>query len=114
MKFKELNNKEWVFIYTYLGEIKNHYDEILRNKGIEHIIKGPMGKDFSFFQNFNDDILEKVSNSGKYNHLEKIISKINPIYNIIKDSDPDLVNNVKKKNTFGKIIKEINIVNFVG
>jgi len=94
MKFKELNNKEWVFIYTYLSEIKNHYDDIIENKGIEHVIKGPLGKDFSFFQTFNEDILEKVLNSGKYNHLERILSKINPIYDIINDSDPAMVKKV--------------------
>ena len=48
MSFQELNNKEWVFIHTYLSEIKNHYDKILEDNGIEHVIKGPMGNTFHF------------------------------------------------------------------
>lgn len=94
MSFQELNNKEWVFIYTYLSEIKNHYDKILDDHGIEHVIKGPMGNTFSFFQNFSEEVLEKIYNSGKYKHLEGILNKIDPIYDIIKDSDPDMVNEV--------------------
>jgi len=94
MSFQELNNKEWVFIYIYLNEIKTHYDKIIKNEGIEHIIKGPMGNKFSFFQKFDSDIIEKVLNSKKYKHLNSIVHKINPIYDIINDADPKLVDTI--------------------
>jgi hypothetical protein len=94
MSFKELNNNEWVFIYLYLNQVKYHYDEIIENKGIGHLIKGPSGNNIEFFQRIDQTIIDKVIESDKYQLISSITDKVHPIYDIIEDSDPTLVSKI--------------------
>jgi len=95
MNFETLNNEEWIFIYLYLSDVHQYYDDIINKGGIEHQIQGPFG-DLKVFQNFDDNKIQEILSSLKYKYIKDIIKKIDPIYDIIEDSAPSLVEKVQK------------------
>ncbi len=94
MKFDILSNEEIIFIYLIINEMAENINEIADTKGMEHFIDTPMGK-FQIFMSLSDEDIEKLKEGLKYKLLNSINDKFEPIFSLIKESNPELVKEVE-------------------
>ena len=95
MKLSDLDNEEVMLIFTLLKEVTSELNEMLQDKGIEHIVDTPVGK-IALFLKVEEDILEEMRSSKKYKMLTNTLRKFEPVVDIITDSYPNLQTDIEE------------------
>lgn len=91
-----LSNEQLVFIYLSLSAVKQRYDEVLGNGQITQLIMGLGG--IQTTSHISKEIIDDLANSEHYRMLKDTVSKLEPIYELIQDVEPEMVTRIK--NTF--------------
>lgn len=86
MKFDELSNEEIVFIHLMVEDKLETLNEVLDKGGITYIMDSPLGK-IELFGKFSEKELEDLREGVKYKLAKAITKKLEPIYDIIADTE---------------------------
>jgi hypothetical protein len=89
-----LSNEQLVFIYFSLNSVKMRYDEVLGKGQITQMIMAMGG--IQAVSHISEDIIQDLANSDHYSMLKDTVAKLEPIYELILDVEPDMVARVKK------------------
>lgn len=92
MKLTELNNKELVMIYLTFQDDLEAYNKVLKENGITYVLQSPVG-DVSIFKELSKE--QRAEIEPKVKLLSSIVEKIHPVFDIIEDGDPDVIENVR-------------------
>lgn len=95
MKLSDLSNEEIIFIHLMVEDRLDTLNEVLDKGGITYIMDSPLGK-VSLFGEFSVKELENLRGSLKYKLAQSIIKKLNPVYELIGESNKDIIDNVRK------------------
>jgi hypothetical protein len=85
-KYAGLENKELVFIYYKMKEFVTNLDENLSQKKLRKEVDTPMGKGVAFIS-VSEEQVEKFKSSDHYRVMHDIVSKLEPIVEVIEDCD---------------------------
>ena len=89
MKFNELSNEEIVFTSILYKDMLSAYDNVIKAGGLEHVMDSPLGK-VHIFKELTPEDKEKLESSGKLKILRSVIGKLQPIVELILDSNPEM------------------------
>lgn len=89
-----LTNEQIVFIYLSLKAVNERYDEVFGKGQITQLVLG-MGQTL-VSASLGDEIIADLKQSDHYKLLSETVSKLEPIYELIADVEPDMVNKVKE------------------
>lgn len=85
-KYAGLDNKELVFIFYKMKEFVTNLDENLLHKKIRKEVDTPMGKGVAYIA-VSDEHVEKFKSSEHYRVMHDVISKLEPIIEVIEECD---------------------------
>lgn len=94
MSFHNLTNEEIVFLFFVSKSIKEQYENVYNNEVIEQTIPTDFGV-MKLGTAVPKELLEEMLKSKHYRFMKSINDKLLPIYEIIKDVDPDLVSEIE-------------------
>ena len=94
MKFNELSNKELVFTSIIYKDMLSVYEKALDAGGIEHVLDSPLGK-VHIFKEFTSEEIETLEDSPKLKMLRSVVGKLEPIVDLILDSNPEMENELE-------------------
>jgi hypothetical protein len=89
-----LSNEQLVFIYFSLNAVKMRYDEVLGKGKITQMIMAMGGIETT--SHISPEIIHDLANSEHYSMLKDTVAKLEPIYELILDVEPDMVARIKK------------------
>lgn len=89
-----LSNEQLVFIYFSLNSVKMRYDEVLGKGQITQMIMSMGGIETT--SHISQEIVNDLATSDHYAMLKDTVAKLEPIYELILDVEPDMVAKVKK------------------
>ena len=93
MKIQELSNEEVLLMYTLVEDILGDMNEIIRDKGVKHIVDSPVGK-IALFMQLEEETVNEMKHGKKHQLLTASIKKLSPIVEIINDSYPALADEI--------------------
>lgn len=96
MRIQELSNEEVIFTYTLLKDMLDEYDKIIDEGGISYTADSPFGS-IALFKEFSDEEHDKLSGSEKVRLFRSITSKLAPIYELIAETNSELVASITKE-----------------
>lgn len=91
MSYYNLTNEEIIFLYYVSSSVVIQYDEAFTNKSL----KQSVATDTSIIETVLElpqDLIDDLLKSKHYTMMKDISSKLKPLYELIKDSDPEMVN----------------------
>lgn len=94
MKIQDLSNEEVLLMYTLIEDILGDMNEIIRDKGVKHIVDSPVGK-IALFMELEPSTVDEMKNGKKHQLLTSGIKKLAPIVEIINDSYPNLATEIE-------------------
>lgn len=89
-----LSNEQLVFIYFSLNSVKLRYDEVLGKGEITQMIMAMGG--IQTTSHISQEIIQDLAQSEHYSMLKDAVAKLEPIYELIRDVEPDMVARIKK------------------
>jgi hypothetical protein len=89
-----LSNEQLVFIYFSLNTVKLRYDDVLGKGEITQIIMSLGGIETT--SHISEDIVNDLAESEHYRMLKDTVDKLQPIYELIADVEPEMVEKIKK------------------
>ena len=92
---KQLSNENIVFLYLENVETLSQYEKIIKNKGIKTEVELPIFGKQTHFHPVDEKILLNIKESRLLKHLKEIDVVLEPIALLIKDSDPNLFQQVE-------------------
>jgi hypothetical protein len=95
MKFNELSNEEIVFTSILLKDMTSAYYDVLEAGGLEHVMDSPLGK-VHIFKELTSEEKDQLQTSDKLRILRSIIDKLDPIVELILDSEPAMENELEE------------------
>jgi len=94
MSFHNLTNEEIVFLYLVSKSITEQYESVYDNQVIEQTIPTDFGV-MKLGTSVPKELLEEMLKSKHYRFMKSINEKLQPIYEIIKDVESDLVSEIE-------------------
>ena len=88
-----LSNEQIVFTYLSLNAVKTRYDEVLGKGQITQMIMAMGGIETT--SHISKEILDDLSQSEHYKMLKETVSVLEPIFELIRDVEPEMVNRIK-------------------
>ncbi len=89
-----LSNEQLVFIYFSLNAVKMRYDDVLGKGQITQMIMSMGGIEAT--SHISQEIVDDLANSDHYTMLKDTVAKLESIYELILDVEPDMVARIKK------------------
>jgi hypothetical protein len=94
MSFHNLSNEEIVFLFFVSKSIVDQYETVYNDQVIEQTIPTDFGV-MKLGTAIPKELVEEMLKSKHYLFMKSINEKLLPIYEIIKDVEPDLVQEVE-------------------
>ena len=101
MSYHNLTNQEIVFLFFISRDIKNQYEEAYLQSTVEQKIPTEFGF-MSVETIIPEDVREEMLKSKHYVYMKAIYQKLLPIYEMIKDVEPESVEELEKSFTHKK------------
>lgn len=96
MSYSNLTNDEIVFLYQITKAMREQYESVIENEYVEQkIINGTDGS-VTIQTDLPSDFIEEIKEGCHYKYLKRINNKLEPIYKLISESEPDVVEEVEK------------------
>jgi hypothetical protein len=95
MGYHNLSNEEIVFLYNVAKSVVKQYEETF----ISNSLKQSLSTDVGIIEvrtSISDDIIETLSKSKHYTIMKDVMGKLEKIYDLIVDTDPELVEEINK------------------
>lgn len=95
MSYHNLTNQEIVFLFYISKAIRDQYEDVSKNQSITQSIPtdwGVMKVETPIPSDFINEMLE----SKHYVYMKGINEKLLPIYEIIKDTEPEMVEEISE------------------
>jgi len=93
MSYHSLTNEEIVFLYYVSSSVVLQYDEAFADKSLTQ----SLATDTSLIQTVIElpqDLIDELLKSKHYVMMKDIASKLKPIYDLIKDTEPEMVDEI--------------------
>ena len=94
MSYHNLTNEEIVFIYLFSKSIKEQYEIVFENKSISQNIPTELGT-MKVETLIPGEVLSEMLEAKHYLLMKSIYDKLKPLYEIIEDVEPEIVNEIK-------------------
>lgn len=101
MSYHNLTNQEIVFLFFISRDIKNQYEEAYSQETVEQKIPTEFGF-MSIETIIPKDVKEEMLKSKHYVYMKSIHKKLLPIYEMIKDVEPESIEELEKLFTHKK------------
>ena len=95
MKLDDLSNEEIVFIHLLVENRLELLNTVLDKGGITFVLDSPLGR-IEVFGQFTDQELKDIREGIKYKLATNVVNKLEPVYDLIADTNIDIINKVKK------------------
>lgn len=96
MAYQNLTNEEIVFLYYVAISVVSQYEETFRNNSIKQSISPDGMSVFEINTDLPPDLVEELSKSKHYVMMKDIKEKMHPIYVLIKEVEPEIVEEIDK------------------
>ena len=94
MSFHNLTNEEIVFLFFVSKSIVDQYETVYNEQVIEQTIPTDFGV-MKLGTAIPKELVEEMLKSKHYLFMKSVNKKLSPIYDIIKDVEPDLVQEIE-------------------
>jgi hypothetical protein len=95
MDYKTLTNEEIVFLYFVSSEIVSQYETTIKSKSITQTLPTNTGS-VDFKIDLSKDFIDEIESSKHYTIMKDINIKLAPIYNLIKEAEPYIVDRISE------------------
>lgn len=102
MSYHNLTNEEIIFLYNVSSSVVEQYEETFDGKTIKQTLPTEMGS-IEVTIGLPADFLEEIKESKHYTVMKQVYIKLKPLYELIKEAEPDLVQEID--NLFTKNLK---------
>lgn len=89
-----LSNEQLVFTYLSLNAVKSRYDDVIAKGAITQMIMGMGGIETT--SHISEEIINDLAKSDHYTMLIDTVDKLKPIYELIQDVEPEMVEKINK------------------
>lgn len=93
MSYHNLTNEEIIFLYNVSSSVIEQYEETFDVKSITQTLPTDNGS-IEVIVGLPSDILEEIKESKHYLIMKQVSMKLKPLYELIKEVEPDLVRNI--------------------
>lgn len=93
MSYHNLTNEEIVFLYYVSSSVVTQYDEAFTDRSLTQSLT----TDDSIIETVIElpsELIEELLKSKHYTMMKKVMLKLKPIYELIKETDPELVESI--------------------
>lgn len=94
MSYHNLTNEEIVFIYLFSKSIKEQYEIVFENKSISQNIPTELGT-VKVETLIPGEVLSEMLEAKHYLLMKSVYDKLKPLYEIIADVEPEIVEEIK-------------------
>lgn len=94
MSYHNLTNEEIVFIYLFSKSIKDQYEKVFEKKVISQNIPTKFGT-IEVDTEVPSEVISEMLDTKHYILMRSICSKLLPLFEIIEDVEPEIVNEIK-------------------
>ncbi len=95
MGYHDLSNEEIVFLYNVAKSVVTQYEDTFLNSSLKQSLSTDMGI-IEVRTLISDDVIETLSKSKHYTIMKNVMSKLENIYDLIVDTEPELVEEINK------------------
>jgi hypothetical protein len=95
MSYHNLSNEEIVFLYYVGNSVVSQYEEVYKDSTLTQSISTDMGL-MELKTELPKELLDEMLKSKHYLIMKQIVKKLQPIYILIKDVEPELVEEMDK------------------
>jgi hypothetical protein len=95
MSYHNLTNEEIVFIYLFSKSIKDQYEKVFEKKVISQNIPTQFGT-IEVDTEVPSEVISEMLETKHYILMRSLCSKLLPLYEIILDVEPEIVNQVEE------------------
>jgi hypothetical protein len=93
MSYHNLTNEEIIFLYNVSSSVVEQYEETFDGKTITQTLPTEMGS-VEVTIGLPADFLEEIKESKHYTVMKQVYIKLKPLYELIKEAEPDLVQEI--------------------
>lgn len=96
MSYNNLTNDEIVFLYQITKAMREQYESVIKNERVEQTIINGNEPSVTIQTDLPSDFIEEIKEGCHYKYLKAINNKLELIYTLILESEPDVVEEVEK------------------
>jgi len=93
MSYHNLTNEEIIFLYYVSSSVVIQYEETFSDESIVQTLPTEIGS-VEVKIELPKDFIDEIKNSKHYIIMKQIYLKLKPIYELIKDAEPELVESI--------------------
>ena len=93
MSYHNLTNEEIVFLYYVSTSVISQYEETFDDQSITQTLPTELGS-MEVTIDLPEDIIKEIKESEHYKIMKQVSLKLKPIYDLIKDAEPELVQRI--------------------
>lgn len=93
MSYHNLTNEEIIFLYNVSYSVISQYDETFENESITQDLPTNIGS-VEVTIGLPEELLDEIKKSKHYLIMKDVCQKLKPIYELIKEVEPDLVKSI--------------------
>jgi hypothetical protein len=102
MSYNNLTNDEIAFLYQITNVMKEQYESVIEKEYLEQVILNGTETSFKVQTELPAEFLEQIKEGCHYKYLKSISSKLKSIYELIAESEPEIVEEIEKNFTTKK------------
>lgn len=88
--YHNLSNEEIVFLYNVANAVVSQYEEAYAESSLTQSISTDIGL-MEVKTELPKELLDEMLKSKHYTLMKQVVEKLNPIYSLIKDAEPELI-----------------------
>jgi hypothetical protein len=93
MSYFNLTNEEIVFLYFISSSVVIQYDETFKEGSLTQSLQTEEGVIKTIY-NLPDNLINELLSSKHYILMKEISNKLEHLYNLIKDTEPEMVESI--------------------
>lgn len=102
MSYHNLTNEEIIFLYNVSSSVVEQYEETFDEKSITQTLPTDLGS-VEVTIGLPAEFLQEIRESKHYTIMKQVYIKLKPLYQLIKEAEPELVQEID--NLFTKNLK---------
>ncbi len=102
MSYHNLTNEEIIFLYNVSSSVVEQYEETFDEKSITQTLPTDLGS-LEVTIGLPAEFLQEIRESKHYTIMKQVYIKLKPLYDLIKEAEPELVEEID--NLFTKNLK---------
>ncbi len=93
MSYHNLTNEEIIFLYNVSSSVVQQYEETFNEETITQTLPTDLGS-IEVTIGLPADFLEEIRESKHYTIMKQVHIKLTPLYHLIKEAEPELVEEI--------------------